>query len=156
MLSHAYLTPERYEEVVREVHKLKTDERKRVAERLKNAKDLGDLSENFDYHEAREEQSRLEARIHELEELIRNSVIIKKASGSVTVRIGGQVTVARKGESGGEAVFTIVGSSEARPAEGFISNESPLGRALLGKKVGDAVTITTPKGPSTYQVVKIE
>lgn len=156
MLSHAYLTQERYDEIVREVNKLKTEERKRVAERLKNAKDLGDLSENFDYHEAREEQSRLEGRIHELEEILRNSVIIKKASGNSTVRIGGRVAVIRPGEGLGEVVFTIVGSSEAKPAEGFISNESPLGRALLGKKVGDTVTVTTPKGASAYQVVRIE
>lgn len=156
MLSHAYLTQERYDEIVREVNRLKTEERKRVTERLKNAKDLGDLSENFDYHEAREEQSRLEARIHELEELLRNSVIIKKAIGNSTVRIGGRVTVAKRGEALGTTTFTIVGSSEARPAEGFISNESPLGRALLGKKVGDTVTVSTPKGSATYQVVKIE
>ncbi|MFH0806768.1 MAG: transcription elongation factor GreA [Candidatus Brennerbacteria bacterium] len=156
MLSHAYLTQERYDEVVREVNKLKTEERRRVAERLKNAKDLGDLSENFDYHEAREEQARLEARIHELEELLRNSVIIKKASGNSTVRIGGKVTVTKLGEGLGGTAFTIVGSSEAKPAEGFISNESPLGRALLGKKVGDSVSVTTPKGASTYQVVRIE
>ncbi len=156
MLSHAYLTQERHDEIVREVHKLKTEERKKVAERLKNAKDLGDLSENFDYHEAREEQSRLEARIHELEEILRNSVIIKKASGNSTVRIGGRVAVTRPGEGLGETSFTIVGSSEAEPAEGFISNESPLGRALLGKKVGDTVTVPTPKGTSTYQIVRIE
>lgn len=156
MLSHAYLTQERYDEIVREVNKLKTDERKRVAERLKNAKDLGDLSENFDYHEAREEQSRLEARIHELEETLRNSVIIKKASGNSTVRIGGRVGVTRPGEGLGVSMFTIVGSSEAKPAEGFISNESPLGRALLGKKVGDTITVATPKGTSAYQVVRIE
>jgi transcription elongation factor GreA len=156
MLSHAYLTQERYDEIVHEVKKLKTDERKRVAERLKNAKDLGDLSENFDYHEAREEQSRLESRINELEEILRNSVIIKKASGNSTVRIGGRVTVTRPGEGLGGTSFTIVGSSEAKPAEGFISNESPLGRALLGKKVGDTVTVATPKGTSAYQVVRIE
>lgn len=156
MYSHAYLTQERYDEIVREVSKLKTEERKRVAERLKNAKDLGDLSENFDYHEAREEQSRLEQRIHELEEILRNSVIIKKTNGTATVRIGGRVTVARPGDGAGGTAFTIVGSSEAKPAEGFISNESPLGKALLGKKVGDAVTVSTPKGVTTYQILRIE
>ncbi|MBI2279007.1 MAG: transcription elongation factor GreA [Candidatus Brennerbacteria bacterium] len=156
MLTHTYLTQERYDEIVREVHKLKTDDRKRVAERLKNAKDLGDLSENFDYHDAREEQSRLEGRIHELEELLRNSVIIKKTGGNSTVRIGGRVTVTRLGEGFSETTFAIVGSNEAKPAEGFISNESPLGCALLGKKVGDTVTITTPKGMNAYQVVRIE
>lgn len=156
MLTHAYLTQERYDEIVREVNKLKTEDRKRVAERLKNAKDLGDLSENFDYHDAREEQSRLEGRIHELEELLRNSIIIKKVVGNSTVKIGGRVTVARLGEGANETAFTIVGSSEAKPAEGFISNESPLGRALLGKKVGDTVTVMTPKGAAAYQVVKIE
>lgn len=153
-MATTYLTQERYDELTGECASLKSDGRQGIAERLKHAKDLGDLSENSEYQEAREEQALLERRIAELEEILQNSSIIKKVGGATaTVRIGCTVTVKRDGTS---VVYSIVGSSEARPAEGFISNESPIGKGLLGKKVGDSVTVVTPGGEKTYTVVNIE
>jgi len=148
-----YLSPERFEELNKELNELKTKGRQEVALRLKAAKDLGDLSENSEYQEAREEQSRLEQRIFELEELLKNSTIIKKSQGSQTVRIGSKVKV-KQGENIFE--YKIVGSNEANPAEGLISNESPIGRGLLGKKVGDMVSITVPRGEVVYHILAID
>ena len=148
-----YLTKERYEELQEELKNLKTDGRQAVAARLKYAKELGDLSENSEYQEAREEQSRLEQKIGQVEEVLRNSSIIKKPAGTATVRIGSKVKVKKGSES---LTYTIVGSSEAEPSQGFISNESPIGKALLGKKVGDVVNIKTPKGEVSYQVLSID
>lgn len=149
----AYLSQEGYEELVKELNELKTTGRKSVAERLKHAKELGDLSENSEYQEAREDQTRLEQRINQLEETLRQTVLIKKTSGSATVRIGSRVKVKKNGDT---AKFSIVGSHEARPAEGLISNESPLARALLGKKVGDTAEVHTPKGSVAYLITEIE
>ena len=148
-----YLTKERRDEIAAEVTKLKTEGRKAVAERLKQAKDLGDLSENSEYQEAREEQSRLEARINELEDILRNSAIFKKESGGGgVVRIGSVVKV-KKGAH--VTAYTIVGSNEAKPLQGFVSNESPIGKALLGKKAGDAVSVNAPSGIIKYDIVEV-
>jgi transcription elongation factor GreA len=152
-MNNSYLTQDRYDEIAKEVEELKTTGRRGIAEHLKQAKDLGDLSENADYQEAREAQSRLERRILELEDVIRNAVIIKKAEGSGTVKISSKVTLKRNGEV---VTYSITGSNESHPAGGFISNESPLGRALLGKRVGDEVTVQTPKGESVYVVLRLE
>lgn len=149
-----YLTQERHDELVKELSELKTKGRQKVAGRLQQAKELGDLSENFDYQEAREEQSRLEQRIIELEGLLRQSSIIKKSASTATVRIGSKVKVKKNG--GDTLVYTVVGSNEAHPTEGLISNESPIGKALLGKKAGDTVKVRAPKGEIEYQIVEIE
>lgn len=155
----AYLTQERYNELVKELGELKVRGRAEIAERLKQAKELGDLSENSEYQEVREEQARLEQKIQQIEELLRHSSIIKKSTGGI-VEIGSKVKVKRNGrdaESNNEvAVFTIVGSPEADPTKGFISNESPIGRNLLGKKVGDVVYVQTPKGEVCYQILSID
>src|SRR3989344_6528449 len=140
-MSRSYLSQERFNTITKELEGLKGPGRREVAERLKQAKDLGDLSENSDYQEAREEQARLERKIAELEDLLRTSTIIKKSDGdSSTVRVGTKVKV-RKGDVILE--YIIVGSSESSPAEGLISNESPVGAAFLGKKVGDIVSVET-------------
>jgi transcription elongation factor GreA len=152
-MDQAYLTQERYNEISAELVELKGNGRQAVADRLKQAKELGDLSENFDYQEAREDQGRLEQRINELEEVLRSSVIIKKSASTLTVRIGSKVQVEK---NGGIVNYTIVGSNEAKPAEGFISNESPIGRGILGKKVGDVLKIRAPKGEVTYRILAIE
>lgn len=152
-MQSAYLTQERHDEIIQELKELKTKGRQEIADRLKQAKDLGDLSENFDYQEAREDQRRLEERISSLEDIIRHSVIIKKAMGAATVRIGAKVKVKRNNDV---LSYTIVGSNEANPAQGLISNESPIGKHILGKKVGDVVHIETPKGEIAYQVLDIE
>jgi transcription elongation factor GreA len=151
----SYLTSERYEELKKELDDLKTAGRQKVAKRLRQAKELGDLSENVEYQEAREEQRRIEQRIGQLEEIIRNAVIIKKSDKPQTVRIGSVVKVKKAGGAEVNA-FSIVGSNEAQPFEGRISNESPIGRGLLGRKVGETVRIKTPNGEVEYHILDIE
>lgn len=151
-----YLTKERFEELKKELENLKGTRRLEVADRLKQAKEFGDLSENSEYSEAREEQSRVETRITELEDILKKAVIItneKDLSSNGSAVIGSTVTVKKNG-----ATFTyrIVGSNEAKPEEGKISNESPLGRAFLDKKVGESVMVATPGGKADYQIMKIE
>ena len=148
-----YLTQERLEELKKQLQHLKTTRRAEVADRLKRAKELGDLSENSEYTEAREEQSQLENQIFEVEEMLRNAEIIEKSVIGDTVRVGATVMVSKNNK---EAKFTIVGSNEANPASGFISNESPLGQALVGKKVGDEVKVKTPAGEVFYKILKVE
>ncbi len=148
-----YVTAERLQELREELETLKTKTRLDIADQLKRAKEYGDLSENAEYAQAREEQSRVEARIFELEDLLKKAVIIKKTEGSTVVQVGSKVTV-KKGSKTME--YMIVGASESKPEEGKISNESPIGRAFLGKKVGDHVDVKTPGGAATYQVMKIE
>ena len=148
-----YLSQEKYDELQNELGQLKKEGRQAVAKRLKHAKELGDLSENAEYQEAREEQSRLESKISEIEELLRAASIIKKSAGTATVRIVSRVKVEKNGDT---FTYNIVGSNEARPTEGLISNESPVGRALLGHKAGDTVSVQTAVGLNTYKIVAIE
>jgi transcription elongation factor GreA len=147
-----YLSQERYDELQKELETLKTAARREIAEDLKRAKEYGDLSENAEYAEARLKQSAIEARIFELEELLREAKIIKKNGNSEEVTIGSEVTVKKDGKT---ITYTIVGSDESRPEENRISNESPLGRAFLGKKIGDHTEVETPVGVMSYQIVKI-
>lgn len=148
-----YLTQERLDELKAELEALKSSKRLEVANRLKQAKEYGDLSENSEYAEAREEQANVEGRIFELEELLKNVEIITKLSGGSTVEVGSTVIV-KKGDK--TAKYNIVGSYEANPMEGRISDESPLGKAFLGKKIGDVVNVTTPGGTAKYEILKIE
>lgn len=122
-----------------------------VAEKISNARDFGDLSENAEYDAAREEQGLLETRIAEIEEILNNAEIIKATKKS-TIGLGSRVELKTGAK---KVVYTIVGPVEADPLEGKVSNESPIGMALYGKKVDDKVTITTPKGDITYTVVAI-
>ncbi len=147
-----YLSDEGLEKVKQELQELKDGGRKEIARRLEEAKALGDLSENSEYQEAREAQELLEQKIMDLEETLRNAVLIQKG-GTDEVRIGSTVVVS--GASGKET-YTIVGSEEARPAENKISNESPLGRAFLGHKAGDTVEARVPKGMMKYKIVEIK
>jgi transcription elongation factor GreA len=151
-MSKQYLTQERLDELKTELDELKNKKRQEVAQRLKTAKEYGDLSENSEYVEAREEQANVEARIFELEELMKEVVTIKTGEGGDVVQVGSVVTV-KKGDR--TATYTIVGSYEAKPEEGRISDESPLGKAFLGKKVGDIVAVTTPGGATKFEVLKI-
>jgi transcription elongation factor GreA len=151
-MSKYYVSEERLGELKAELEELKTKKRLEIADSLRKAKEYGDLSENAEYAEAREEQSHVEARIAELEDLIKKAVIIQKAVGSEIVQVGSKVMV-RKGEEAFE--YAIVGASESKPEEGKISNESPIGRAFLGKKVGESVEVLTPAGKATYQITKI-
>lgn len=148
-----YLTKERLEELKSELADLKGRRRIEVGERLKKAKELGDLSENSEYFEAREEQAQVETRIGELEEMIKNAEIIEKTHSSVLVSIGSTVEAEKNGQ---RRKFTIVGSNEAKPELGLISNESPLGSAFLGKKLGEKVRAKTPAGETEYTIISIE
>lgn len=149
-----YVTAERLEELKRELEELKTTRRIEVAKRLNRAKELGDLSENSEYIEAREEQGLVERRIFELEQMVKNAVLITKPQENTDrIQIGATFEVEKDGK---RHRYTIVGSSEARPEAGLISNESPLGKAFLEKREGDIVKIKVPIGEVTYKIVKIE
>lgn len=153
MSKKQYFSKEKLEELKNELNELKTEKRLEIAERLKRAKELGDLSENVEYFEAREEQAKVEGRILQLEEMVKNAEVIEKVSGGGVVKVGSTIVV-KKGDE--KMRFVIVGSNEAKPEEGFISNESPLGSAFLDKKAGDVVIVATPKGKSEYKIVSIE
>ena len=133
---------------------LKSDRRKEVAEQLEYAKRLGDLSENAEYHQAREEQAHVEDRISRLEDLIKNAVV-SQGGGSDIATIGSTVTLLKDKENK-SYVYTIVGSEEADMSQGKISNQSPLGSALLGYKKGDSIKVNTPKGAMVYKIVEIK
>ena len=148
-----YLTPERFEELKNELNNLKTVRRIEVADRLKRAKELGDLSENAEYTEAREEQTAIETRIVELEEMMKNASVIQGGVGKDKVRVGSTVEVEKNKQ---QMKYKIVGPEEANPAGGLISNESPLGKSFLDKKVGDSVKVKTPSGEVTYKILNIE
>lgn len=122
-----------------------------IADKIASARDFGDLSENAEYDAAREEQGLVETRIAEIEDILQNASIIQ-ATNSSTVGLGSKVELQTGDKT---VVYTVVGPVEADPLEGKISNESPIGKELMGKKVGDNVTISTPKGEISYQVITI-
>lgn len=147
-----YLSKEGLEQVKKEIDDLKL-KRQEIAQRLEEAKALGDLSENMEYLQAKEAQAFNEGKILELEEVLKNAVVINKNGGNSTVQIGGTVEVNCQGE---KQTFTIVGSEEANPAQGKISNESPLGKAFLEHKAGETVEVETPRGRATYKIISIK
>ncbi len=122
-----------------------------IAEKIAAARDYGDLSENAEYDAAREEQGLVESRIAEIEDIVQNAELIT-ASNSSTIGLGSKVELDNKGK---KVTYHVVGPVEANPIEGRISNESPIGSALMGKKVGDEVSVTTPKGEIVYTVASI-
>ena len=126
--------------------------RAEVAARIHDAKEHGDITENAEYEDAKNEQAFVEGRIQALSALIKNAVVIDENHSTTHVQIGSTVTIQ---SDDGKEKFTIVGSAEAAPAEGRISNESPVGRALLGRKKGDTVTVTVPAGDSSYKIISI-
>lgn len=145
------LTQDGQAELMRELDELK-GRRGDVAEKIAAARDFGDLSENAEYDTAREEQGLLETRIAEIEDILQNAEIIQSPSGAC-VALGSVVTLT----SGDKTVsYTVVGPVEADPLEGKISDESPIGQALMGKAVGDEVTIATPKGQLTYTIAALQ
>jgi len=148
-----FTTAEGLEKLKQELDYLKSKRRVEVAERLKQAKEFGDLSENAEYFEAREEQVSLENRIAELEDLIKKTVVIQKTPGVNMVKIGSTVETLSEGRV---KKFTIVGSNDAKPGEGLISNESPLGKALLGCQIDDEIEIEVPKGKIRYKIISIQ
>lgn len=145
------LTQEGVDELKAE-HAALVAQRPQVADRIKHARELGDLSENAEYQTAREEQDRLETRISELENVLRNHQVIRKPKKDGQVRLGSKVTL----KDGGKPLhYQVVGTMEADPSQGKVSDESPIGKALLSKKVGDRVEIRTPAGTDSYKIIKI-
>jgi transcription elongation factor GreA len=124
-----------------------------IAKRIDEAKQQGDLSENAEYHQAREDMSWAQGRLQELEQIINNSEIITNQKGSDAVNIGSKIVVKINNQ---KREYTIVGPQEVNPAQGLISNESPLGQAFLGRKVGDKVEVTVPAGKQVFEIMKIE
>ncbi len=155
-----YISREGLEKLKEELKERKTARRQEIAQRLEEAKGLGDLSENTEYQSAKETQAFNEGRIMELEEIVKNSVLIEKSKGGkgkkvgvgsiVEVKINDRRSLPKKHQ------FTIVGSQEADPTEGKISNESPLGKAFFDKVVGDIIEVETPKGKVKYKIISIK
>lgn len=146
------LTKEGVAELQNELKEL-VSKRAAIADSIKTARELGDLAENSEYQAARAEQDRNEARIGELEHILQNVELIKAPKGDSKVQLGSKVSL--KGEDGKSKEFQVVGTVEADPLNGKISDESPIGKALLGKKVGDEVEIKTPAETATYKVASI-
>ena len=149
-----YLTPEGEEKLQAELEELKGPRREELSARLRSAIQMGDLSENADYHKAKEDQGFLEGRIQEIEAILRNSVIIEKTKSTGVVNIGSQVTIQEDGFD--PEAYHLVGPTEADPRKGRISYESPIGRALMDKKVGDTAEAETPGGKIKFKIMKIE
>lgn len=145
-----YLTPDGRKKLEEELEYLVKVRRPQVAERIRQAKEGGDISENSAYDEAKDEQGFIEGRILTIEAMLRDAVVLTQPASSDTVQIGSRVTVVdHEGEA---AVYHIVGSAEADPIEGRISNESPMGKALMGHRVGDVVTVRAPSGNLRFTI----
>ena len=148
----AYLSKEGLEQIRHELDDLVNVRRAEIATRIHEAKEHGDITENAEYEDAKNEQAFVEGRIQALSALIKNAVVIEESHSSTHVQIGSTVTISSKD---GKESFTIVGSAEAAPADGRISNESPVGRALLGRKKGEEVTVSVPAGDYKYKILSI-
>jgi transcription elongation factor GreA len=149
-----YLTKEGYDNLKQELDNLLNSERRAVAEKIKTAKEYGDLSENAEYSDAKEQQSFVEGRILEIEHVLKNAELIDDAHLACDiVNVGCTVHLEASDK---ELVYRIVGSAEADPKKGYISNESPIGKALIGKKKGDEVEVTVPAGTHKYKIKKVK
>lgn len=150
-----YLTPEGKRKLEQELKELRTKARDDLAARLKNAISMGDLSENADYHKAKEDQGFLEGRIQEIEAILKTSEVIKEQSSYDEVALGAKVTIQEEGYP--PETYHLVGRKEANPRNGKISHESPIGKALVGHKVGDVVKVHLPNNNSTeFEILAIE
>jgi transcription elongation factor GreA len=155
-LKEVILTPEGYEKLKKEIERLQTERRREVAERIRVAREFGDIAENAEYDDAKNEQAMLEHKINQLEDrLLTARVITKKEISKDTVSVGATVTLrdiaARKNFD-----YHIVGSAEANPAENKLSNESPVGKAIMGKKKGEVVEVSAPRGAIKFKIVEIK
>ena len=155
MSDQTYLTTEGAAQIRAELAELKGPKRLELAQRLRSAIQMGDLSENADYHKAKEDQGFLEGRINELEYLLNHAIVVDVSEVSRdSVQVGTRVTIQEEGEE--PESYQMVGASEADPRNGRISNESPIGQALFGKKVGEIAVAKTPGGEITFKIIKIE
>lgn len=150
------LTPEGLQRLKEEIEYLSSVKRDEVADRIRAARDFGDISENSEYEDAKNEQAMLEARIYALEERLRSAIVIDSESVSTDrVNVGTKVTL--QDMQGGEVIqYSLVGSAEADPTARKLSNESPIGRAIIGHKPGDKITVTVPRGTRKFKVLDIE
>jgi transcription elongation factor GreA len=156
MQKDVILTPEGLQKLKDEIEELSTVKRREVAERIKEAREFGDISENSEYDDAKNEQAMLETRIASLEDKLRSAQVIDASSlSSDIVRVGSLVDV-KDEDNGKNQTYTIVGSTEADPANHRLSNESPVGKALIGHKKGDVVSVPAPKGERKLKIVKID
>ena len=156
MEKETLLTSEGLKKIEEELEELKTVRRREVAERIKQALAFGDISENSEYDEAKNEQAWLEERIIKLESLLRNARVIDEEDISLdVVSVGSKVTI-KDMDYDEELEYSIVGSAEADPCDGKISNESPVGKSLIGKKVDDTVTVQVPDGIAKYKILSID
>lgn len=150
-----YLTAQGAQRLKKELSELKGPAREEIARRLRSAIQMGDLSENADYHKAKEDQGFLEGRIQELEYLLKNATIVAESSAPrEVVEVGATITIQE--ENYPPEIYLMVGAKEADPRNGKISNESPIGRALMGNRVGDVVVAETPGGSITFTILKID
>lgn len=147
-----YISQEGLDKLKAELHELKTVKVRETSSRIEQAKALGDLKENAEYHSAKDEMGFIQGRIREIEEMLKNVSVIVDVAGSSTVRIGSRVEVEARGV---KKNYKIVGSEEADPASGLISNESPMGRAFLSHAKGDNVEVDTPSGLVVYTILNI-
>lgn len=147
-----YLSKEKLEDLKAEFEKRSRQTRREIADIICSAKELGDLSENFEYQDAKEQQALNEARVIQLEEMIHNAVLVEKTSGTDLINLGCTFKVIVYGI---EKTFSLVGSTEADPISGKISNESPLGQAFVGHREGDTVLVSVPNGSIEYKIIKI-
>lgn len=155
MGSDVHITPEGLADLRRELDELIRVRRPDIAGKIKAARELGDLSENFEYHAAKNEQGFIEARITQLEAIVRNHVLIESAEATGEVQLGSSVTLVEDGSE--PETYRIVGTAEADPASGRLSHESALGRALIGKRAGQEVVVRTPSaGTYTVRIQTIE
>jgi len=151
-----YVTAETYKNLKEELRELKTKKRQEIAQMLQEAKELGDLSENAAYQEAKDAQEILESRILELESFFKNASIIRRSlQNNGKVELGSTIELENISKPKIKKVFTLVGSQEANPIEGKISNESPLGRAFLGHEKGETILVKTPQGEVKYKILNI-
>ncbi|WP_085523275.1 transcription elongation factor GreA [Tuberibacillus sp. Marseille-P3662] len=151
-----YMTEEGKHKLEEELDQLKTVKRKEVVERIKIARDFGDLSENSEYDAAKDEQAFVESRIQQLEQMIRNAVIIEDDDSHPDVVNIGKTVTFQELPDGDEETYTIVGSAEADPFEGKISNDSPIAKSLMGKRIGNQVTVVTPGGEMNVKIVNVQ
>lgn len=148
------LTPQGYKKIQDELENLKKVRIPEIAEKIKQAKELGDLSENAEYHAAKEEQAIVNGRIAEISQMIKGVDIIDPAAKKAGVVSVGSKFCVKSGDR--EHIFTIVGANESDPARGFISNESPIGAAMLGKKIGEEVEVVLPDAKVKYKIISVE
>jgi transcription elongation factor GreA len=148
-MADQYISPEKKIALEAEIDELKNTKFHAIAKRIDTARQMGDLAENAEYHQARDDLSWAKSRAKEIDYVLGHAIIVQSGGNSTSVVLGSTIVVETNGK---ERTYSIVGRQEADPVEGRISNESPLGQAFLGRAVGDSVDVTTPRGPMTYVV----